>query len=258
MSSLPNNAVLLQQCTDDFVESTKLRPVMGVELEFYVKPECCGDVMQAFFTDLCVEYPLLDCLESEEGLRQYELVTKPNKDLVNIAETVLACQQRMPLVDHAKPYKNQPGCGMHVHLHLENEAGFNVFQKPDSNSDEESKLLYYVVSGLLEALSDSLAVFLPDNACRQRLVDPCMHTPTTMSWGGNNRTVALRLPTTTTEPHKRRIEHRVPSAFADPFLVIIEILKGAKNGLQNASLPKQQKYYGDAKADGALELLSFD
>lgn len=51
--------------------------------------------------------------------------------------------------------------------------------------------------------------------------------------GGNNRTTAIRIPTSTIDSQTRHIEHRIPGADSDPYLVISAILAGVHYGLKN-------------------------
>jgi len=86
------------------------------------------------------------------------------------------------------------------------------------------------------------------------------NAPTKICWGGNNRTVAIRVPESTADPQNRHIEHRVPGVDADPFAVIAAILAGAHYGIVNSINPGE-KIYGNAyepqykllKLPGSLE-----
>ena len=50
-------------------------------------------------------------------------------------------------------------------------------------------------------------------------IEPRFMAPVNLSWGGNNRTTAIRIPGT--NKLNRRIEFRVPSANCNPGKVII-------------------------------------
>ncbi len=105
-----------------------------------------------------------------------------------------------------------------------------------------SDALKYAIGGLLTALPESMKIFAPNAESYARFA-PGGNAPTTISWGANNRTVAVRLPDA---PHdKKRIEHRVAGADADPHAVIAAILEGIHDGLTRHLDPGPQTY-GDA------------
>ena len=55
------------------------------------------------------------------------------------------------------------------------------------------------------------------------------YAPLAATWGHDNRTVALRVPSG--PPEARRIEHRVAGADASPYLVLAAVLAGIHHGL---------------------------
>ena len=57
------------------------------------------------------------------------------------------------------------------------------------------------------------------------------YAPLTPCWGYENRTVSVRVPADA--PHATRLEHRVPGADANPYLVIAAILSGMLHGIEN-------------------------
>ena len=82
------------------------------------------------------------------------------------------------------------------------------------------------------------------------------YAPTAPTWGHNNRTVALRVPTGA--PGARRIEHRVAGADANPYLVLAAVLAGIHHGLTH-ELEPDAPITGNAYAQVAPTLpLSWD
>jgi glutamine synthetase len=57
------------------------------------------------------------------------------------------------------------------------------------------------------------------------------------TWGLDNRTVALRIPTG--PESDKRIEHRVSGADANPYLVVAAVLAGIYNGIKNEINPPE-------------------
>tara|TARA_B100000686_G_scaffold354246_1_gene463466 strand:+ start:767 stop:2143 length:1377 start_codon:yes stop_codon:yes gene_type:complete len=155
----------------------------------------------------------------------------------------------------SKPFLDHSGSGMHVHISLFDEKGNNVFSN-------DSKILHHSIGGLQETMYDSFAIFAPNlNAYRRYL--PNQFVPVNNTWGPNNRSVALRIPTG--DKKSTRIEHRVSGAEANPYLVLSSILSGIHHGITNKLLSDKPRTDNacdspDAKMpknlDYALELLN--
>jgi glutamine synthetase len=85
-------------------------------------------------------------------------------------------------------------------------------------------------------MAETTLVFAPHLNSYRRLC-PGGLAPTTIGWGYENRTAALRIPG---GPHgARRIEHRVAGADANPYLVLAAILAGALDGMERAVEPAE-------------------
>ena len=131
----------------------------------------------------------------------------------------------------SKPFLDQSGSGMHIHISLFDEKGNNVFA-------DESKVLKYSIGGLQEIMYDSFAIFAPNlNAYRRYL--PNQFVPVNNTWGPNNRSVALRIPTG--DKNSTRIEHRVSGAESNSYLVLSSILSGIHYGITNKLSPNEPR-----------------
>ena len=124
-----------------------------------------------------------------------------------------------------KPFPDCSGSGMHVHMSLLDHDGRNVF---DDGSVEGGELLKHAIGGMLATMADAMAVFSPSINGYRRFA-PRRYVPVTKSWGIDNRSVALRIPTG--PPTSRRFEHRVAGADANPYLVLAVLLAGIHYGL---------------------------
>jgi|TARA_B100001964_G_scaffold193423_1_gene216591 glutamine synthetase len=131
----------------------------------------------------------------------------------------------------SKPFIDQVGSGMHVHISLLDINNKNIFE---SSKEEGSKDLSYAVAGLQKTMYDAFSIFA-SNKNSYRRFEPDMFVPVNTSWGPNNRSVAFRIPTG--EKHSRRIEHRVAGAESNPYLVLAAILAGIHYGLKNKLNP---------------------
>ena len=75
----------------------------------------------------------------------------------------------------SKPFLDQSGSGMHVHISLFNEKGDNVF-------NNDSEVLKYSIGGLQKTMYDAFAIFAPNvNAYRRFL--PNQFVPVNNTWG---------------------------------------------------------------------------
>lgn len=125
----------------------------------------------------------------------------------------------------AKPFSDQAGNGFHVHLSIIDENGNNIF---DNGSPEGSDALRFAVNGLIESSADLMAIFAP-NINSYRRFQTGSHAPLSATWGYDNRTAAIRIPSG--DNASRRLEHRVAGADANPYLVLAGILAGVYEGL---------------------------
>ncbi len=125
----------------------------------------------------------------------------------------------------AKPYPDQAGSGLHLHVSLLDAAGGNVF---DGGAEPASPTLRHAVGGILELLPESMGLLAP-NVNSYRRFKPNTYVPIRRSWGFENRSVALRIPRG--PGAARRIEHRVAGADANPYLVLASLLAGLHHGI---------------------------
>ena len=127
----------------------------------------------------------------------------------------------------SKPFADLSGNGMHVHISLVDGDGKNVF---DDGSSRGSETLRHAIGGMMATMADSFAICAP-NVNAYRRFAPHIYVPVTKSWGLNNRSVAFRIPSGST--NARRVEHRVAGADANPYLVLAVLLAGVHHGLVN-------------------------
>ncbi|MDR6678995.1 glutamine synthetase family protein [Pseudomonas oryzihabitans] len=175
-----------------------------------------------------------DAIVAESAPAQFEV------NLNHVADPIKACDYAVLLkrliknvaYDHemdttfmAKPYPGQAGNGLHVHISLLDKDGHNIFAGEDP---EQNAALRHAIGGVLETLPACMA-FLCPNVNSYRRFGSQFFVPNAPSWGLDNRTTALRVPTGTPEAH--RIEHRVAGADANPYLLLAGVLAGVHHGL---------------------------
>lgn len=189
----------------------------------------------------------LDTIVKEAGPGQFEINLNHRNDPLRAADDVIllkrivrecARMHDLTATFMAKPFLDQPGNGMHVHVSLLNEEGDNIFALP---SGEEK--LTHAAAGLVDTMMDMTLVFVNSRNGFRRMA-PGSYAPTRANWGENNRSVAVRLPAA--EGAARRLEHRVSGADANPYLVLASLLEGMRDGLQKASPPSLPALEGNA------------
>ncbi|TEH89978.1 glutamine synthetase, partial [Pseudomonas aeruginosa] len=181
-----------------------------------------------------------DAIVAESAPAQFEV------NLHHVADPMKACDYAVLLkrlikniaYDHemdttfmAKPYPGQAGNGLHVHISLLDKHGNNIFTSEDP---EQNAALRHAIGGVLETLPASMA-FLCPNVNSYRRFGSQFYVPNAPSWGLDNRTVALRVPTGS--PDAVRLEHRVAGADANPYLLLASVLAGVHHGLTNQVEP---------------------
>ena len=133
----------------------------------------------------------------------------------------------------SKPFVDQTGSGMHVHLSLYDKNNNNIFE---NIKEEGSEQLAHSIAGLQNTTYESFLIFAT-NLNAYRRFQPNQYVPVNNSWGPNNRSVAFRIPSS--EKGSKRIEHRVAGAEANSYLVLAAILSGIHFGLVNKIKPSK-------------------
>ncbi len=241
-----------------------LQPVVACELEFYLldrnrpsgrpprpariggaRPSTHGtygleelDDAGPFLADLWAAADRaglpLETAISEYSPGQMELTLKHRADPLRVADDVVlykrlvkqvARQHGMLASFMAKPFADQAGNGLHLHVSVNDAAGANIFAGDDVNP-----ALLHAIGGLKAALAESFAIFAP-NANSYRRFKAGSFAPVAASWGVDNRTTSFRV--TAGPPASRHIEHRIAGADANPYLALAALLAGVHHGLSH-------------------------
>lgn len=131
----------------------------------------------------------------------------------------------------AKPYIDESGSGMHIHLSLMDDTGNNIFASDDP---EQNDFMRWAMGGLL-AMADGVQALLCPSINSYRRLSPDAFAPISKTWGYDNRTLALRIPSGSVEA--TRVEHRFSGADANPYLAVAAVLAGVTEGLLNKIEP---------------------
>ncbi|MGI9318836.1 MAG: glutamine synthetase family protein [bacterium] len=130
----------------------------------------------------------------------------------------------------AKPWPEQSGSGLHLHISLLDQDGNNAFDGGGEYGTEDSctAMLYHALGGLKQTMADCMAIYAPNINSYRRFV-PNIYVPVSPSWAFENRSVAFRIPKS--HGDARRIEHRIAGADANPYLALAALLAGIHRGI---------------------------
>lgn len=184
----------------------------------------------------------IDTLVHEEGAGQFEINLR-HGDPVQLADQVFLFKRtiREAALKHgtyatfmAKPIQGQPGSAMHIHQSLiDIETGKNAFCTEDG---QESLLMRHFIGGLQRHIASALPMLAPYVNSYRRLT-PGISAPVNLRWGYDNRTTAFRIPRSSCEG--MRVENRIPSSDANPYLALAASLACGYLGLVEKILPDE-------------------
>ncbi len=165
----------------------------------------------------------IDTLIHEEGAGQLEINLR-HGDPVELADQVFMFKRtiREAALKHdiyatfmAKPIQGQPGSAMHIHQSVVDiRSGRNVFTGEDG---EETAAFRHFIGGLQHHMAGALVMIAPYVNSYRRLTQAAS-APVNTRWGYDNRTTAFRIPRS--DPSARRVENRIPSSDANPYLAL--------------------------------------
>jgi glutamine synthetase len=241
--------------------SAGFRALAGTELEFIVFDATYEEAWRSHYRDLPpanqynVDYSILGTTRVEPLLRdirntayaagmnvegakgecnfgQHEigflyddvLVTADNHAVYKTLAKEIAAKHGKALTFMAK-YNEREGSSCHIHLSLRNEDGSITF------GDETGSTSVYdhFVAGILATMRDFTLLYAPNVNSYKRFVEGSF-APTTIAWGTDNRTCALRL---VGAGASARVENRVPGGDANPYLALAAMLGAGLHGIQN-------------------------
>ncbi len=142
----------------------------------------------------------------------------------------------------AKVNENLPGCGGHVHQSLWNKEGNKNLFYSEKHPLKMSKVMEQYVAGQLYCLPFILPMFAPVINSYKRLVEGAW-APTTVTWGVDNRTVALRVLNASNK--SCRLETRVIGSDVNPYLAMAASLASGMYGIKNKLKLKQPPTKGN-------------
>lgn len=146
----------------------------------------------------------------------------------------------------AKINENLPGCGGHVHQSLWDLTGNHNLFYDDSDKQKLSETAKRYIAGQLHCLPHILPMFAPTINSYKRLVEGAW-APTTLTWGIDNRTVALRV--LNGGSASCRVETRVIGADVNPYLALSACLAAGLYGIRHELTLDQPATVGNGYQD---------
>lgn len=184
----------------------------------------------------------IDTLIHEEGAAQME-INLLHGDPLALADQVFlfkrtireaALRHNMYATFMAKPIANEPGSAMHIHQSIiDVETGRNIFS---SDTGAPTKEFFSFIAGQQRYLPQVMCMLAPYVNSYRRLMRKSV-APINTHWGYDNRTVGLRIPNS--GPEARRVENRVPSSDANPYLAIAASLACGYLGMVEGITPEE-------------------
>lgn len=229
ISEAARNRNLLDQLVRKFAEEFNMKPVIGAEIEFYLLPETDQKLLQEIFQP-----------KKERGNGQMEIDILPQENFCSTINEIARIKQLLKDLGvclDSKPYEDDYGSSMHFHINFLDKKGNNIFDNK-IYLENSAKIL-------CQNLKEHFLIFAPKEEDYKRF-DAKFMAPTHICFGGNNRSVAIRIP----DASPRRLEHRISSPQTDEYLAACAILGAIYNGFKNPeSIKHYDKIYGNAYDD---------
>ena len=132
-----------------------------------------------------------------------------------------------------KPYSHWPGCSLHVHLSLWDEAGEQDLTASDQDEISLSDVGSWFLGGILEHVNALTGLGSPTVNSYKRL-QPGTWAPANTYWGYGNRSGVVRIPGV---GKRRHLEFRSPDNSAQPYLLLAGLLGAGAHGIQRQLAP---------------------
>ncbi len=133
-----------------------------------------------------------------------------------------------------KPLFNDNGSGMHTHMSLW-KNGEPLFYDENGYASLSDTARWFI-GGILKHAPALLAFTNPTVNSYRRLVKG-FEAPINLAYSAGNRSAAVRVPITGSNPKAKRIEFRAPDATANPYLAFAAQLMAGLDGIRNRVEP---------------------
>lgn len=149
---------------------------------------------------------------------------------------VWAQRREMMATFMAKWSNDYPGQSGHIHMSLRNKADNSSAFYDESQPMNMSKLQRHFIAGQQKFMPEFLVMFAQTVNSYSRMI-PGFWAPTDATWGCENRTTALRL--IPGSDKSQRVEYRLGSADANPYIALAAALGAGLYGIENELEPTE-------------------
>jgi glutamine synthetase len=170
-----------------------------------------------------INYRFSTLLHAADDLLKFKYIVK------NVAHRNGKTATFMP-----KPLFGDNGSGMHVHQSLWKD-GKPLFYDESGYGGLSEPARHYI-GGILKHAPSLLAFTNPTVNSYHRLV-PGFEAPVNLVYSAGNRSAAIRIPMTGTNPKAKRIEFRAPDSAGNAYLAFAAILMAGLDGIKNKIEP---------------------
>lgn len=172
-----------------------------------------------------INYEFSTMVQAADDLQKFKYIVKGTADDWGKTATF------MP-----KPLFGDNGSGMHTHQSLWND-GKPLFYD-ETGYAGLSDLARWYIGGLLAHAPAVLAFTNPSVNSFHRLV-PGFEAPVNLVYSAGNRSAAVRIPITGTNPKAKRLEFRAPDSSGNPYLAFAAQLMAGIDGIKNKIEPHE-------------------
>jgi glutamine synthetase len=180
--------------------------------------------------------------QHEIAFRYAEAVTTcDNHSIYKTGAKEIAAQHGASVTFMAKPNAAE-GNSCHIHLSLRGRDGTPVLAGDGPHG--LSRLGEHFLAGQLAAMRELTLCYAPNINSYKRYV-PGSFAPTSVRWGVDNRSCALRL---VGHGPSLRVENRTPGGDVNPYLAVAAMIAAGLHGIDN-ELPLEPAFEGNAYTD---------
>ena len=170
-----------------------------------------------------INYRFNTLVNAADDLLKFKYVIKNTADLWGKTATF------MP-----KPLFGENGSGMHTHMSLWKD-GSPLFYDENGYAGLSDIARWYI-GGILQHAPALLAFTNPSINSYRRLVKG-YEAPTRLAYSAGNRSAAVRIPITGSNPKAKRIEFRAPDSTSNPYLAFAAQMMAGLDGIHNRIEP---------------------
>jgi glutamine synthetase len=179
--------------------------------------------------------------QHEIAFRYADALTTADDHVVykNTAKEIAALHGRS--ITFMAKYDEREGNSCHIHLSLRGADDSLAFW--DEGAGTRSAVYDSFIAGVLATMADFTLLYAPNINSYKRFAEGSF-APTTIAWGNDNRSCAVRL---VGRGPSARMENRVPGGDVNPYLALAAMLAGGLHGIE-AGLVLEPELTGNAYA----------